>query len=378
MMSTAMTHPSASRQPASDGSPRDPRGLRGPRGPHGLCGFTLIELLVAISIVVMLLAVTVTSINFTLERDRVRGAARNSQSYLGGARDRAIYSGSRKDSEAPVAVGVRFIPEPGFNDLVNTMIYVEESAPYKTGRVRVGRPDANLDGTADVDALTRVRLIPVAGEPAPDWFALVRNGRLVDGARITFGNGQLSRVVGLTSLRGPNNKWGNDTANPDPVKFPLGDPQFAGQGDDVATLELTTPAFDTTVVHASPDVNATDGIAYSLQLAPAAGGGQEARTLGNGVVVDLSKSHIPASWTNRERMDLLFSPRGSLTGPAAVEGLVHLFVTDRADAVSGEPPRRDQFIVTVATQTGRISVHPVSTNPANPFEFAEKGQVAGQ
>ena len=54
--------------------------------------FTLVEMLVVITVLLVLAGVTVTSINVALEGERVRSSARQLQSYLLGARDRAAYS----------------------------------------------------------------------------------------------------------------------------------------------------------------------------------------------------------------------------------------------------------------------------------------------
>ena len=67
---------------------------------HRRSAFTLMELLVVITIIVVLLSMTALTLRFSNESDRVRGAARQIQSFLSGARDRAIYA---KESR-----GVRF------------------------------------------------------------------------------------------------------------------------------------------------------------------------------------------------------------------------------------------------------------------------------
>ena len=55
-------------------------------------GFTLVELLVVITIMLLLLSMTVYAVNFSRDSDRVGGGARQIQSALAGARDRAIYA----------------------------------------------------------------------------------------------------------------------------------------------------------------------------------------------------------------------------------------------------------------------------------------------
>ena len=138
------------------------------------------------------------------------------------------------------------------------------------------------------------------------------------------------------------------------------------------------------------------------------------------------------------RMDVLFSPRGVVTGSVAAEGLLHLYVAEIKDVqktveigvtVSGsQVPRRrvhgnvqlslnrvpslivpgtNQFtpeepigqrtIVSIFTQTGKVSSHQINptddftTNPVtgsvtagsdgyadNPFQFSTQGEAASQ
>jgi prepilin-type N-terminal cleavage/methylation domain-containing protein len=58
--------------------------------PHA--GFTLVELMIVISLILLLAVMTASAINTSISGDKVRGGARQVQSFLGGARDRAIYS----------------------------------------------------------------------------------------------------------------------------------------------------------------------------------------------------------------------------------------------------------------------------------------------
>ena len=55
-------------------------------------GFTLIELMVVVGIILLLATITLTAVNLTIDGDKIRNGARQIQSYLEGARDRAIFS----------------------------------------------------------------------------------------------------------------------------------------------------------------------------------------------------------------------------------------------------------------------------------------------
>ena len=71
-------------------------------------GFTLIELLIAITIFLILTAMAVAAVNAFGDGDRVSGSARQVQSFVSGARDRAIYT--NQTDAGPRPVGVRLLP----------------------------------------------------------------------------------------------------------------------------------------------------------------------------------------------------------------------------------------------------------------------------
>ena len=75
--------------------------MRRPETHSSRIGFTLIELLVVVTIVLILMSFTVAAVNFTLNAERVSSATRQVQSYLEGARDRAILANEPR--------GVRFM-----------------------------------------------------------------------------------------------------------------------------------------------------------------------------------------------------------------------------------------------------------------------------
>ena len=81
-------------------------------------GFTLIELLIVIAIFLVISAATLAAVNGFRNGDRVSGAARQVQSFVSGARDRAIYT-NRTDA-GPRPRGVRFLLDPNLTaDLDN-------------------------------------------------------------------------------------------------------------------------------------------------------------------------------------------------------------------------------------------------------------------
>ena len=149
-------------------------------------GFTLLELLVVVSIIGILLTMTLLAVNVTTEADRVKKGARQVQSFLLGARDRAIKNGEE--------VGVRFYfgqPPPAADATTNQIIarqvsdmaYIGRSGTWppveRSGETeRIQLTDNNTDG--DTDDPGEASLLSFRS----DWWSLKRRGWLVDGMRV--------------------------------------------------------------------------------------------------------------------------------------------------------------------------------------------------
>lgn len=353
-------------------------------------GFTLLELLIAISIMLILLAITATAIRVNNEADRIRGGARSLQSYMLGAKDRAIY--------AKAARGVRLLRDPNNPRLVSSMIYVEPT-PSETYSVTVRTVNTAV-AWSNSNPMRRVRLNVnnFNGRSVGDWQILVQRGLLTGGLRVRIPandrgtwyviqsvnivNANQQDLLLTTEIRNPNTSGQLlETAeielppsvvqNSEPVQLPKG---------TVIDLDRCAPAANNT--------NATTQLASLGIRLPGAWrtGGSESI---NGVA-------YPFSYNNR--MDVMFSPRGGVTGLAAGAGVIHLYVTDlagaemRLDAGYGvnltttpDPPIPDKYLVSIFSRTGNIIVSPVRTIDANnngiaddPFYFAERGEVAGK
>jgi len=146
--------------------------------------------------------------------------------------------------------------------------------------------------------------------------------------------------------------------------------------------------------------------------------------LPEGVVIDLDASDVPDAWrpsggghalAYSSRMDLMFSPRGTLIGTSAGNGISHLYISLREDvqramdaqrpAVNAggtplvpddplfthpnvadggpAPPVGDRGLVTIFASTGKVSSHPIHRDAPpldnnnyldDPFRFAELGE----
>ena len=100
-------------------------------------GFTLVELMIAITILLLLTLITATAVRNNLESDRVPGGARQLQSYLEGARDRAIYSTKTLN---PGPRGVRFLRNPNGPKKISSIQMGTSSEIKMTNSSRCRRP----------------------------------------------------------------------------------------------------------------------------------------------------------------------------------------------------------------------------------------------
>ncbi len=278
----------------------------------GRCGFTLVELLVVITIIVILLTMTLLTVRFTNEEDRVRGAARQIQSFLAGARDRAIYSKEPR--------GVRFFVSPENPRAVTTMAYIAPggtwSSPQDSSNISLERVDG-YSGTADGDYEdAEDQVVRVHGFQNPGWWNLKRRGWLVDGLRIRI-------------PKGPTGNWY-------PIDTRLIDVSVAPTADQVLLLQI--PFAD---AGDQGQFVAHTNLTYEIEL-PAKLLAQDPAILPESVVIDLDGSKIPSGWRPQSGlnsgnysgyMDVVFSPRGNILGDAAGAGVMHLYVADSEDSL---------------------------------------------
>ena len=410
-----------------------------PVTPQSRVGYTLIEMLVVISILVVLLTMTVMAVNFSRDGDRVSGAAGQIQSFLGGARDRAIYA------KAPR--GVRFFLDPNNPRAVSSMVYIDPAATWSDGIIQLRRWDEDGDGLTDArtstldinedgitfdpedlmdgDNPTKIWMVTGAGTA---WWELKRRGLLFDGMRIRIPKGSHgswypinTRLIDVTSpptelqtlVLGIPYRDPGDTPKPKALAFESGGPED-----------------------------------YEIQLPPRILP-MEPVILPQGTVIDLDASKLPPAWRPfvvgeaqssgnslySQYIDLVYSQRGNLIGEAASGGVIHFYVCDNEDSLlikeeyiaslNSDPATalamfnsqirsgvfitadeinsatatwavniapaskpylvKDRRIVSIFTQTGAVSVHPVDPTDTvsggdgfadDPFYYAETGESA--
>ncbi|WP_417386317.1 pilus assembly FimT family protein [Gimesia sp.] len=312
--------------------------------PSKRVGFTLVELLVVISILAILIVMTVTSINFALSTDLTRSASRQVQSYLAGARDRAIYAKEPR--------GVRFMLDPNNPTAVTSMVYIAPSPNWQQGIITMERPDNSpSDGVADSPYIYYVR-----GD-GTDWATLYLRGMIKEGTRIKIP--------------------GDDSGT-----WYVIDVSGSGVSGGTELFRLTTPYRDAGTSEPDEVIAFSPGSGpstYLLELPPVVLSGEEPILLPNDTGIDLDRSLLPASWQppidaahvnqgpdgspgkagidddssggaddNGEllwpgsddyrlyssQLDLMFSPRGSVLGSEAGSGKIHFVIDTLANIQS--------------------------------------------
>jgi prepilin-type N-terminal cleavage/methylation domain-containing protein len=285
-------------------------------------GFTLIELLVVITIMVLLLSMTVLAVNFSRDSERVVGAALQVQSFLSGARDRAIHAKEPR--------GVRFFLDTNNHRAITAMAYIDP-AEYWSGAsgtnptIQLQRPDLNNDGNPDSSAVTIV-----AGNSQNQWWQLKRRGLLFDGLRIRIPKGSKGTWYTVST------ELIDITSAPPATQY----------------LRLATPYADP---GDNSGVDAFGGLGpkdYELELPPRILPMDPVK-LPDNTIIDLDGSRVPLAWRPisagsmgtgnldySHYMDIVFSPRGTVVGGAAAGGVIQLYICDQEDSNT----LKEQFI----------------------------------
>ena len=304
-------------------------------------GFTLIELLISMSIILILAVITLRLVGSTLDNDRIKTGSRELQSYLAGARDRAIYAGQPR--------GVRFIPDQADPYTVRSFVYIGAPTNFSDGQsIYVTQNSTTLaPSAATINTLT----------------TLVNRGVLLAGAQITLGGGatsggiyysiapdtvgmaggwaaSTSYTLGATVQPGNGHTYVCTVAGTSGTTQPTTWPTAMGGSVPDNTVTWTEFSWALTKAYAAGSSLPT-GVAYTLQLAPAQLPSEQPRALPQNIVIDLRTSILPVNWqipgTASSSYDVLFSPAGTVFGPVTASGRIHFVLADIADT-TGEFP----------------------------------------
>ncbi len=312
--------------------------------------FTLIELLVAVAIFAILVTLALGAFRES-DQDRAAAAAQQLRSMIEGARSRAIHDQMPR--------GIRLILDPNNRSTVTSIIYIGAPEQYvgvlnnldgdtnnpafQPGLPGVdddmnGEPDdASEYGWKDLpeavrdDILASVDPLP-AGTPGftPEWTIRERTGKW----RNLMRRGLLTHTGNYIGARiripAKSQTW-----------FPIVDVASSSMFPDDVTITIAgqypyssvRPYLDgTTGYHAK--VNRDTVLEYVLELAPPILPGSTPQALPAGVAIDLEGSRLPPNWLNGTSfMDILFTPRGDVTGSAAAAGVINLVIAD-VEAIS--------------------------------------------
>ncbi len=408
------------------------------------CGFTLIELLIVVAILLILAGITVGLWTASMGSDRMRGAARQMQSALLGARDRAIYAGDAR--------GLRLTLDPNLSSsvanppgagmplvaAVTSMQYIQQNAPrtYTQHEIQLERLDLNNDLVADSPNVVIVRgMTRYDGshwQNLTSFYQLQQAGLLVNGARIQIPapsssnpNGGTWYTLDTTYLHSPDLTT-NGNGKP-PFVGNLGNANAAGvpgtSGRSATEVLLLSPQpfRDTGLMgeNPSPQVvaynNTSSMSTCRIMMAPTPIPNTEPINLPAGVAINLYFSKAPSYWAQSflvpppsgwyqvgidgtgnavcftSQMDVLFSPRGTLYGPLAAQGLLHFYLEETDDLTKNllpqDPTSGQKLLVSLYTQTGNVATSPVYINPLvnssgstyyDYYFYAETGEVANR
>jgi hypothetical protein len=290
----------------------------------------------------ILAVITIRLVNTSLDSDRLKAGSRELQSYLAGARDRAIYAGQPR--------GVRFIPDANDPYSVHSFVYIGAPTNFSDGQTMGATPGSTGIGPS----LATIQTL----------YSLANRGVLLAGAQL------LLSTTGSTSQNGSYYSIAPfvPALPADPPMWQPGIPYSLGSTIQPATTNghtyvCTTGGTSGTTEPAWPPAQAaqiTDGTnpgavvwtefswvltknyvgtvpvqaSYSLQVAPSQLPSEQPRTLPQNIVIDLRTSVLPAGWTfpptPSSTYDVLFSPAGTVIGPVAASGRVHFVLSDVA------------------------------------------------
>lgn len=284
-------------------------------------GFTLIELMVVLVVLLIVGLLGFTFFNSASKADLTRGGARNAQSFLEGARDRAIHDNLPR--------GVRFLRSPNDPNVIDRMVYIGPAGILSEGEIQI-------------DATSMRQIVFPDSRLNVLWDRLVTRGLITTGNWLTLKNG--GNIVGRFAIR---------VMGQDAMGMPLNPKQYFLTKN--APMPLGT------------------NLEYELHLGPSILPNQEPRQLPGKVLIDIQRSRfgdqpLSAVLPAGAPLDVIFSPRGTIVGNAAQAGRIQLVVRSlgdyeerptmtQAEVQDNENPT---LVVVITTQTGSVSAHELS------------------
>jgi prepilin-type N-terminal cleavage/methylation domain-containing protein len=365
-------------------------------------GFTLVEMLIVITIILILAGLVFAVFNTGRSSDRLRSAARIGQSAFLGAKDRALHA---KDLR-----GVRLTRDLTDTTLVTGFVYlqpipIQTAGNYPTpnvNNVTVTRPNiasGNFDATQ----------VLISGTQGQTWFTQDQNGIWPPSPVQIRIPAQTGQWLNLARVQNTPPYWG--TMNAGNLQLTL---QTAYQGGNPPPAPN---AIDPNMTTASCDIQLGNDVLPFHQAIP----------LSSNVVIDLKfcsaniQTLAGLQTGVNYYVDIMFSPRGGVSGYLSGLGPMHFLLRDLKDAVATsqikdangnfcggrlvgacptavpaqteDPNKGDRLVLSVFPQTGLVQVFEIDptdivnnlTGVAGPdgladniFFFAQQGKSAGR
>ncbi|MCA8988160.1 MAG: prepilin-type N-terminal cleavage/methylation domain-containing protein [Planctomycetaceae bacterium] len=251
-------------------------------------GFTLIELLVAVSIFLILTALTIGTFSLNIGSERIGAAGRIMQAKFEGARSRAF--GLSQQSRRNIPVGVRFILDENNPTLATGIIFVEGVQDVPKGYLRfVNLNPGNSDATRSPND-PGIQYLAGRDLDNRSWSTLLSLGLLRPGVSINIDNRYTYRISSQDFL-------------PTFLEDLNGNPYGASIKVDQTTMKTVETPVEVDELFDASDTTFSQGYQpyeYELDLTtisfPMAG--EEIENLPKDTVIDLQYSKIPSTWSS--------------------------------------------------------------------------------
>jgi prepilin-type N-terminal cleavage/methylation domain-containing protein len=338
-------------------------------------GFTLVELLVVVSILLVLASFVALAFNGNTT-DKMRSAARITQSAFLGAKDRALH--------AKEVRGIRLIRDQNNANIFTGFAYLQQLPTQTLGNVPGKTAEYNFAVARDNNG--NANIVQISGTRGATLFSQDSNGIWAPygvRVRIPAQSGQWYYLL-ANSTNAPF--WGQMNSGVLTLTLQTG---YQG-GKPPNAVTGATNAIDTT------DANASCDIQIGNELLPF----HQAINLPSGVVIDLNYcsqnvQNLSNTWS---MVDIPFSPRGGVSSYLAALGPMHFCLRDIRDVTQNLSPssqsvRGECLIVTLFPQSGLVQTFEANLTdvlnnttgnpgadgqPDNLYSFAIQGSTAGR